>query len=93
MRYLIWQRDKGICAQCGQDPSIGKFHRNDEPRANTWYRTGDLWQVDHIMPVVEGGGECGLSNLRTLCTECHRKETAELARRRAAARSKQMRLV
>lgn len=45
-----------------------------------------LWQADHILPVVEGGGGCGLENLRTLCLPCHRAETAELSRRRVAAR-------
>lgn len=47
---------------------------------------GHTWEADHILPVVEGGGECDLSNLRTLCLPCHRAETAKLAARRAAAR-------
>lgn len=37
-----------------------------------------LWAADHILPVVEGGGECGLENMRTLCLWCHKKVTAEL---------------
>lgn len=45
-----------------------------------------LWEMDHTIPVVEGGGSCGLENLRTLCWACHRKETAALAARRAEAR-------
>lgn len=48
--------------------------------------TRTLWEADHIVPVVEGGGGCGLDGLRTLCVPCHRAETAELARRRAKAR-------
>lgn len=44
------------------------------------------WQVDHIAPVVEGGGACGLENLRTLCTPCHKRVTADLAARRALRR-------
>lgn len=40
-----------------------------------------LWDADHIVPVVEGGGECDLSNIRTLCVWCHRQETAKLAKR------------
>ena len=43
------------------------------------------WDMDHVIPVEEGGGECGLDGLRTLCIPCHRKVTAEQARRRAAA--------
>ena len=48
-----------------------------------WRLTRRLWEMDHIVPVVEGGGSCGLDNLRTLCVACHRKETAKLAKRRA----------
>ena len=44
------------------------------------------WEADHIVPVVEGGGSCGLENIRTLCIPCHRRETAALAGRRAARR-------
>jgi len=46
----------------------------------------DGWQADHIVPVVEGGGACGLENLRTLCRACHQVETKALAARRAAMR-------
>jgi 5-methylcytosine-specific restriction protein A len=52
-----------------------------------------LWQMDHINPVVEGGGQCGLDNLRTLCLRCHKNATAELASRRARARNPQLDLV
>ena len=52
-----------------------------------WGRsTSDWWDADHIVPVTEGGGECGLENLRTLCIPCHKIETATLARRRATKR-------
>ena len=44
-------------------------------------KEGDFWQPDHIIPVAEGGGECDLSNFRTLCTPCHLKETKELHKR------------
>jgi hypothetical protein len=36
--------------------------------------------------VVEGGGECGLDNYRTLCTPCHKVETKKLAKRLAEKR-------
>lgn len=45
-----------------------------------------FWEMDHIRPVVMGGGSCDLSNLRVLCVPCHKLVTAELARRRAARR-------
>ncbi len=39
---------------------------------------GGLWDADHIIPVVKGGGLCGLDNLRTLCIKCHKNETKKL---------------
>ena len=48
--------------------------------------TRSLWDADHIVPVVEGGGGCGLENYRTLCVSCHRTQTAQLASRRAGRR-------
>ena len=36
---------------------------------------GGLWDADHIIPVKEGGGQCGLDNLRTLCIKCHKEIT------------------
>lgn len=48
------------------------------------------WDADHIVPVVEGGGECGLDGYRSLCVPCHRDVTREL-RGRLAANRKQAR--
>lgn len=49
-----------------------------------WGRAyGDWWDADHITPVIEGGGECGLENYRTLCIPCHQKVTRELRGRMA----------
>lgn len=63
-------------------------------RAHVWVRDRGVcalcrqtvveWQADHIVPVVEGGADLGLKNLRTLCTACHKGETAKLAGRRRA---------
>lgn len=44
----------------------------------------DKWEADHIVPVVEGGGLCGLDGYRTLCIPCHKRVTAELRARLAA---------
>ena len=48
-----------------------------------------LWDADHVVPVIEGGGQCGLDGYRTLCWRCHATETAALAARRAAARRRE----
>ena len=49
---------------------------------------GHLWEMDHIVPVIEGGDEIDdvLSNLRTLCIPCHKRATKDLAGRRARER-------
>ena len=33
---------------------------------------GGLWDADHILAVKDGGGMCGLENMRTLCIPCHK---------------------
>jgi len=33
---------------------------------------GGLWDADHIVRVADGGGMCGLDNMRTLCIPCHK---------------------
>lgn len=43
-----------------------------------------FWDADHIEPVDEGGGLCGLENYQTLCINCHKKKTAEQKQRKAA---------
>ncbi len=48
------------------------------------FSTGQPYDIDHIVPVCEGGGCCGLDNLRTLCFVCHSRVTAELSKRRAS---------
>ncbi|MGC2404102.1 MAG: HNH endonuclease [Acidobacteriaceae bacterium] len=40
-----------------------------------------LWDADHILPVKEGGGQCDLDNIRTLCLRCHRTVTGHLRER------------
>jgi len=45
-----------------------------------------FWEMDHIVPVVEGGGGCSLDNLRTLCRPCHVRVTRELRARMAVNR-------
>lgn len=44
--------------------------------------TSSLWHADHIVPVAEGGGECGIDNIQTLCVPCHNEKTAEQRRRK-----------
>lgn len=36
------------------------------------------WDMDHVVEVCKGGGECGLDNLQTLCGACHDAKTKAL---------------
>lgn len=49
----------------------------------------DWWDADHIVPVIEGGGECGLENYRTLCIPCHNAVTRQLHSRAKAKRKEE----
>ncbi|KAF6171727.1 hypothetical protein GIB67_007248 [Kingdonia uniflora] len=49
---------------------------------------GNAWHADHIVPVSEGGGECNLDNIRTLCVACHYKVTAALCNDTRVRRNK-----
>jgi 5-methylcytosine-specific restriction endonuclease McrA len=47
---------------------------------------GGLWDADHIVPVKDGGGLCGLDNLRTLCIKCHKSITSSFVKELAEKR-------
>lgn len=47
-----------------------------------WAR-GRWFEIDHIVPVIEGGGLLGIDNLRTACGACHAEVTNQLAKRRS----------
>jgi 5-methylcytosine-specific restriction enzyme A len=92
LREKVFERDRGVCAACGLDTeALRKDKRKLDYNARRafereWGVRRHLWDADHIVPVAEGGGECDLSNIRTLCLPCHREATAALRRRMAAKR-------
>lgn len=87
LRSQVFARDRGVCALCGLDTeALRKDKRKLDYRARRqfekdWGSRRSLWDADHIVPMAEGGGECGLANMRTLCLKCHRAVTAALRRR------------
>jgi hypothetical protein len=95
LRQQVLRRDKGYCALCHADTiRIFAWMRRlrGEVRTRALKEWGlnsltrySLWDADHILPVIEGGGECDLSNIRTLCLKCHRNATRGLMERRAAS--------
>jgi 5-methylcytosine-specific restriction endonuclease McrA len=97
LRDQVFARDHGICAVCHID-TIAAYNAlkraRGTARAAGLHLYGmksitprrSLWDADHIRPVAEGGGQCDLDNLRTLCLLCHREATARLRTRLSHAR-------
>lgn len=87
LREQVFVRDRGVCAQCGLDTeALRKDKRKLDYAARRkfekeWGSRRKLWDADHVIPVAEGGGECDLANMRTLCLKCHREATAALRKR------------
>jgi 5-methylcytosine-specific restriction protein A len=91
LREKVFERDRGLCAFCGTDTMtearkirFARGAKRDLLLAHWGLRRRSrksLWDADHILPVVEGGGECDLENIRTLCLRCHREVTSDLRRR------------
>ena len=91
LRDNVFARDRGVCAICRVDAvaAYAELRRSrGTHRIKLLARWGlkkisrrSLWDADHILAVAEGGGECDLDNLRTLCLVCHRRVTAELRER------------
>jgi 5-methylcytosine-specific restriction enzyme A len=89
VREKVWKRDAGVCRLCGFN--VGKAERlwrRQKRRAvgrharQQWHAARPRWEADHIVPVADGGGECGLENYRLLCRDCHVQVTGEWRRRR-----------
>ena len=93
LRDQVFARDRGVCAICRVDTSAAYIElrrSRGTHRLRLLERWGlkklsrkTLWDADHILPVVKGGGECDLDNIRTLCLVCHRQATLELRARMA----------
>ena len=96
LRSAVLKRDRGICARCTVDTlaAWAMLRRSRGARRQqllaVWgwksVQRRSLWDADHVLPVAEGGGECDLDNLRTLCVHCHRVVTNELRARLAMRR-------
>ena len=92
LRDQVFARDHGRCAACDAD-TVAIYAALKRSRGvaraaglslyglKTIASRRSLWDADHILPVAEGGGQCDLDNLRTLCLPCHREATANLRRR------------
>jgi 5-methylcytosine-specific restriction protein A len=104
LRDRVFARDRGVCALCATDTvmayaALRRSRGLARAQALAMWgiqsvtARGSLWDADHIRPVAEGGGQCDLDNLRTLCLPCHREVTAQLRlrlRRRVPASKGEM---
>lgn len=96
-REAVFARDRGVCAVCRVDTLAVQLDlRAKRPKARAELcevlgypldrvKRGALWEADHLRPVAEGGGECGLPGYQTLCVACHRAKSAAQTTRRARA--------
>ncbi len=93
-RAEVFERDQQTCQVCGLSIEFlagWLFPRSSPLRAEAlekypWaakaYNINDLWDLDHRIPVIQGGGELGIENLRTCCRGCHKELTKVLAGQR-----------
>ena len=102
LRDRVYERDRGVCSRCGLDTVEfyrrfralpAKERRRLRRRLDLHEARTSFWDADHALAVAEGGGECDLDNMRTLCLWCHGDATAALRRRirgrkRAARRAR-----
>ena len=83
LREQVFARDRGRCSACGLDTEdlsrrLRQMPKEQARRVLTRLRMADclersFWEAHHVKAVMEGGGACGLENLRTLCVSCHRR--------------------
>ena len=91
LREKVFERDRGVCAECGVDTMALRRDMKKLDYAarrrflKEWMLSEgsrkSLWDADHVLSVAEGGGQCSLENMRTLCLRCHRVATAKLRER------------
>jgi 5-methylcytosine-specific restriction enzyme A len=93
VRRHVWTRDGGRCRACGFDLKSAerRWKRERPPHRNRvarrrWRDARPRWEADHILPVADGGGECGLENYRLLCRDCHAAVTKQWRRLKRVVR-------
>ncbi|MER8266520.1 HNH endonuclease [Streptomyces griseus] len=83
LKRLTHNRDHGCCHMCGAETPDPEQY--DETDPTTWPH-----DLDHIIPIFEGGSATSLDNLGLACQTCHEtKSKAEALRanqRRRTAR-------
>lgn len=93
-RWQVWQRDKGICFDCGAPPETVTRQRSVN-KETQWEHVEDfsveLWHVDHHIPLwkvrhlhpLQRIEYFKLANLITRCERCHARKSAKESAERA----------
>ncbi len=86
IRAKVFERDKGICAECSLDCVADKEKFRTETSGMNIFRRkeavqtlgidrhrihADWWDAHHVVPRASGGDN-SLGNLITLCVACHK---------------------
>lgn len=60
------------CSECGtdNDEAYEKYYRKD-----TFSLVSQFIELDHIIPVHQGGGGCWLGNYQLICRGCHKEKS------------------
>ena len=94
VRREVKKRDKGICRICGLN--VVKAHREwtrakppatDRAARKRWRAQRPRWEADHIVPVADGGGECGARQLSAVVPPVPPARDARMAREAARDRT------
>ncbi len=90
LRRFVRRRDHGRCAVCALDTyALRRRTRGRKPwaklRERGFVRRRSLWELDHVVPLIDGGGH-EPANLQTLCVPCHREKSGRENRARAQQR-------
>lgn len=77
LRPFVLKRDENKCVLCGREGTqFARGATSDRPAL----------EVDHIIPISDGGDQFDPDNCRTLCQPCHKRVTADWHREKALKR-------
>lgn len=95
VRKKVWERDEGICQQCGLDLREFQAKYKSGEIDDAWIKKNkyngkgkSFWMADHLQGVAHGGGLASLEDYQLLCNRCHRLKTNEEIKRLYAERKK-----